>query len=128
LVRTVRDRVTQTIAHSEMPWGPLGDALRARGVAMPSSRAVVHSFVPARLSLSGLEVDIVDRAYAAIQPGFVVSFREHDDDRDCSVGFDARYYDPAKVQQFVTKFVLLLELAVASPDRMVATLTADLNI
>lgn len=118
-VRTVRDRVAQTVAHSDIPYGLLIEEFRARGLAMPNFRAVVHSFVPARLSLSGLEVDIADRAYTAMPPGFAMTFREHDDDRDCSVAFDAKYYDPAKVQQFVARFVRLLDLAVANPDQMI---------
>jgi amino acid adenylation domain-containing protein len=126
-VRTVRDRVTQTVAHSDTPYGLLIEEFRARGLAMPNFRAVVHSFVPARLSLGGLKVDIADRAYTAMPPGFAMTFREHDDDRDCSVAFDARYYDPAKVQQFVARFVRLLDLAVSNPDDMI-TRTAGFDI
>jgi amino acid adenylation domain-containing protein len=127
LVRTVRDRVAQTMARSEVPYGLLIDEFRARGLAWPQFHAIVQSFVPVRLSLSGLEVDVVDRAYAAMPPGFNMTFRERDDDRDCSVAFDAGHYDPAKVREFVAGFVRLLETAVASPDLTVDNLTAAIE-
>ncbi len=124
LVRTVRDRIAQTVARSEIPYGLLIDEFQARGIAWPQFRAVVQSFIPQRLSLSGLEVDVVDRAYTAMPPGFNITFRERDDDRDCSVAFDAGHYDPAKVKQFVGGFIRLLEAAVAGPDLTVDNLSA----
>jgi amino acid adenylation domain-containing protein len=127
-VRTVHDRVAQTVAHAEIPYGLLHDEFRTRGLAMPQFRAVVHSFVPARLSLNGLEVDVADRAYTAMPPGFTVTFREREDDRDCSVAFDAGRYDPVKVQRFVGRIVRLIELAVASPDRMITDLCTAITV
>ncbi|HTW68551.1 MAG TPA: hypothetical protein VME47_01575 [Acetobacteraceae bacterium] len=55
----------------------------------------MHSIFLARLALGGIEAGIVDRDSTAMPCGFTLTFREQDEDRDCSIAFDARCHDPA---------------------------------
>jgi amino acid adenylation domain-containing protein len=121
----VGELVSQAMAHSEIPYQTLLQELTARGVSPPIFRIVFHSFVLARMALSGLEVSMVDRGYTQMPAGFTVTFREHDEDRDCSVAFDAGRYDPALVQRFVDRFIRLLDTAVDCPHQSVESLVAD---
>jgi len=73
--------------------------------------------------LSGLDVSAIDRAYTVMPPSFAMTFREHDDDRDCSVAFDAGFYDPVGVRRFVDRFVRWLDTAVQYPDLSLETVT-----
>ncbi len=120
--RIVGEVVSQAMAHSEIPREILSAELGARGVTLPDIRVHCHSFVQARLALTGLEVSPVDRGNTAMPTILIVTFREHDEDRDCSVIFDAGQYDPVKVRHFVDHFIRLLDTAVEYPDRTIESL------
>jgi len=123
-VRLVAEQVSQTMAHSEIPGQMLRDELAARGVRAPAVRVLCQSFVLARPALSGLDVSIVDRGYMRMPMAFTLTFREHDEDRDCSVAFDAEHYDPLRIRGFVDRFIGVLEAAVEAPHSLLENLVA----
>ncbi len=59
---------------------------------------------------------------------FIVSFREHEEDRDCSAIFDAGQYDPVKVRRFIDSFCQLLGTAVEYPDWSVGSLVEPFQL
>ena len=121
-VRLVAGHMAQVMAHSEIPGQSLHAELAARGVPVPAIRVLCHSFVLARLALSGLDVSLADRGYTTMPVAFTLTFREHDEDRDCSVAFDAEHYDPVQIGEFVNRFIRLLEAAVETPQTMLESL------
>ncbi len=123
-VRLVAERVSQTMSHSEIPSQTLREELTARGVPVPAVRVLCHSFVLARPALSSLDISIVDRGYTRMPMAFTLTFREHDEDRDCSVAFDADYYQPLEIRGFVDRFIRLLEAAVEAPHSSLESLVA----
>ena len=120
-VGTVADTVTDAMAHGGVPFWSVLDALWQRGISYPFG-ILVHSFVLARPALRGIEAEIVDRDSTGMPCGFTLAFREHDEDRDCSIAFDPRVYDPAKVRAFRDRFVAVLEEGLADPERPLASL------
>jgi len=123
-LRTVREQVAEAVSHRELPAPLLTKTLAARGVTLPLAHVWVQSFVLARMSLAGLdEIDPVDRRYTVMPPNFLLTFREHSDDSDCSVAFDARRYDASKVHRFIDRFVCMLELSLAYPAMSMGELT-----
>ena len=119
----VTEVVTRAVTHSDIPYHTLLGELSTGLNPMPPVPLLVHSFLMPKLEMDGLETGIIDRSYARMPLGFTVAFREHDEDRDCSIAFDANYYDPAKVRDFIDRFIGVWEAAIAAPEASVADLT-----
>ncbi|MFO1024323.1 MAG: AMP-binding protein [Acetobacteraceae bacterium] len=114
-VRTVAHTVSEAVAHGETPLWQVMQVLRELGIRYPAS-IIVHSLVPGRLTFDGIESDIIDRDSTGMPAGFTVTFREHDEDRDCSIAFDATAYDPVLVKAFRDRFISVLGAGLSSPD------------
>jgi hypothetical protein len=123
-VGLVADHVAQLMAHSDIPGQSLRKGLAVRGVTVPAVRVLCHSFVLARLALRGLDVSMIDRGYTTMPVGFTPTFREHDEDRDCSAAFDAEHYDPVQIRGFVDHYIRLLKAAVEAPQSLLESLVA----
>ena len=126
---TVRTLVGDMQAHSMMPYEQLCDAVRQRGVTPPAIHAifsVAEHTIPVRFD--GLELTWYDPGigpHMATMPwGFSVVCDQHQEDRRCSVTFDAHLYDPVQVRVFINRFVRLLDAASRHPDWPLATLLA----
>jgi hypothetical protein len=126
---TVRTRVSAMQAHSGLPYEQVCEAVRQRGLTPPAIRAifsVAEHTVPAQFG--GLELTWYDPGigpHMTTMPwGFSVVCDQHQEDRRCSVTFDAHLYDPAQVRVFINRFVRLLDAASRHPTWPLATLLA----
>jgi non-ribosomal peptide synthetase component F len=107
----VRDVVTETTAHTEIPYQRLVGRLRADGVAPPETQVVfgtsLHRPAP---HLGGLEVTPMSPVVEHMPRGFSLRIV-------LSVRFDAGIYDPSGVRSFLDRFQRLAVDVCAHPDR-----------
>jgi non-ribosomal peptide synthetase component F len=126
---TVRMLVGDIQAHGALPYEQLCEAMRQRGVTPPAIHAIFSvAEHTAPIRFGGLELTWYDTGIGprmvTMPWGFSMVLDEHQEDRRCSVTFDAHLYDPARVRAFIGRFVRLLEAVSRHPNLPLATLLA----
>lgn len=105
-------------ARSFVPHEQLRSELRARGLKPPKMRIIfsVADTVPP-LKLGDAELTWLDRRMEAMPWGFTLGFDALDEAHRCRATFDARWYDPAGVRQWLERFGRWLDAVSREPDR-----------
>jgi amino acid adenylation domain-containing protein len=123
----VRDRVLQTMAHTEVPYEILQQELGSRGVtaAEPSVILGIAPWHPQRFG--GLDMKRVrltaSESHTVMPWGFTLHV--HEEDARISSSFDASLYDRAGVCRFLDRYARLLDAIATYPDRPVEILLAE---
>jgi hypothetical protein len=119
----VRRTVAAAEQHSVVPFERLYDGLRKRGISPPATQLVFNVFRnPARNRFAGLELT----KDAAKSVGMPQGFHMHQEHRGKTYAavFDANFYDPVKVRQFIERYRELLDAVSRDPDLPVEQLLA----
>ena len=117
----VRDVVSETSAHTEVPYRRLVDHLRAQGMPPPPFQMTFDASSQQRppMRLGNLEVTRMKPATEQMRRGF--KFRVDRSDRDyCHVRFNAGIYDPSGVRSFLGRFQCLAADVCAHPDHQLS--------
>jgi amino acid adenylation domain-containing protein len=118
----VRDVVTETVAHTEIPYQRLVSQLRADGIAPPPIQVVFGaSRRQPSLRLGGLEVTLMRPATEHMPRGFSLRLVRSLQDY-CYIRYDAGIYDPSGVRSFLGRFQRLAADVCAHPDRRLSDL------
>jgi hypothetical protein len=114
----VRDVVTETKAHSEIPYDRLCEELHRGGTAPPEMRAMFHRRGQWPLIESdGIRFDAPRYTTNGMPWGFSFSIDAALQREPWGVKFDARIHDPAGVREFVERCAALVHRVVAKPNR-----------
>jgi hypothetical protein len=113
----VRDRVIETTQHSEFPYGDLRERLLAEGIAPHEPQLIFNHGDPRNPRIAGLDLAVMRRSYPVMPWGFTFAPNRRIESNQCSVSFDARIYDPARVRGFVERYKDLAAGVCSDPDR-----------
>jgi non-ribosomal peptide synthetase component F len=127
-LRTVHDRVFETLAHSEVPFSAIAPRLRALGVEPPGTQITfMLSRDHSEQHFGGLHVSDESWSSGTMPQGclFYVDARRP---QNCQVRFDARLYHPDDMRALLDRYLRLLEAAAREPDLPLARLQAMLGV
>jgi Condensation domain len=114
----VRGVVTETKAHSEIPYDRLCEELHRGGTPPPEMRAMFHRRGQWPLIESdGIRFDAPRYTTNGMPWGFSFSIDAAVQRELWGVKFDARIHDPAGVREFVERCAALVHRVVAKPNR-----------
>lgn len=113
-------------ARSFVPHEQLRSELRARGLKPPKMRIIfsVTDTVPP-LKLGEAELTWLDRRMEAMPWGFTLGFDPSDEAHRCRATFDARWFDPNGVRQWLGRFACWLDAVSREPDKPMSALIAE---
>jgi amino acid adenylation domain-containing protein len=112
----VRRRFLEIHAHADIPYEWLRRKMHKQNVIMPEIRAIIYTGTPDDVvRFAGLEMISLERPLEKMPWGMVVRLTE-EDEKSCSVRFDAGRYDPAGVRRLMARFNHLLDAASREPD------------
>jgi hypothetical protein len=126
-LRTVHDRVFETLAHSELPLSAIAQRLRALGVEAPGTQITfMLSRDHSEQRFGGLVVSDDGWSSGTMPQGclFYVDARMP---QNCQVRFDARLYHREDMRALVDRYLRLLEAASREPSLPLARLQAMLG-
>jgi non-ribosomal peptide synthetase component F/acyl carrier protein len=116
LVRLTRERLLGAVAHSEVPYEDLLDALRERAVQAPPIEAIAGvSWNLDPIRFAGLELEEIRARVGRMPWGFTITF-ERTAEQLASARFDARRYDPAAVAAFLDELAAVVARVSEHPD------------
>lgn len=110
--------VGEARTHALIPHEQLRAELLARGVKPPKIRAifsVADSLAP--MPLGDAQLVWLDRRMESMPRGFTLACDPLDEAHSCRASFDARWYDPAGVRQWLERFGRWLDAVSREPDR-----------
>jgi hypothetical protein len=118
----VRDLVTETSAHTEIPYERLQEELAGRGSAPPKLEAIFSAgdgggdHLQSR-RFAGLEISTPGSTMDGVPPAFTLGIDRWSEAEICLAYFDARVHDPEGVRAFLDRFERLAAAACEHPDR-----------
>lgn len=122
-VITVRDRVNETVAYSELPYEELRRSFQRDGMSAPEIRAIVQvKSAPSPLRFAGLEMAHEDLPIRRRQWGFNPLLNPRN--FDCRFRFDVRIYDPNVIRAMIGEWNRFSETVSRHPDLPVKELLA----
>jgi Condensation domain len=114
----VREVVTETKAHSEIPYDRLCEELHRSGTPPPEMTAMYHlrgGWPP--LESAGIEFDTPWYTALGMPWGFSFVVDPYPESDWCWATFDARIHDPVAVRGFTERYATLVRRVVAKPNR-----------
>lgn len=111
-IGAVRDRLTETEAHCDLPYETLSAELAAQGIRTPEIRLIFNSTENEIRRIGDLTMVTVPFMPRIMPWGFTLAM----DERICWAIFDGRLYDPAAVTAFLERFGRLLDAFAEQPD------------
>lgn len=121
----VRRQIGATESYCGIPYDNLCEALRAEGVTIPAISAIFSiSHHHDRVQFGGLEITRLSYLTDSMPWGFSMNFDPDDEEHEWRTSFDARKYDPAKVQAFLDRFRGFLETVSLQPDLPISEIAA----
>ncbi len=114
----VRATVIEVSAHSQVPYEPLCDELRAVGVTPPEVGAM-FSVGPlmSPVRFAGLEMAPLERVFGQMPWGLSIYHRRNSEEERFGAAFDSTVHHPRAARAFVKRYLRLLGRISAEPDR-----------
>jgi acyl-CoA synthetase (AMP-forming)/AMP-acid ligase II len=124
--RIAHRNAREAYAHGEVPYELLREELQSRGVTPPRIGVMFDwAEQTSPMRLGAVEMTWLERAAPTMPWGFSMFMDKHNEERSCSVLFDASLYDPEAVRSFVARFKRLLDRAARSPDDPICQLLSS---
>ena len=124
LLKVVRDRFFETIAHSELPYDKIRERLQESGVSLPDiSIFFMMSSDHSDLHFGNLTISSEFWSVGKM-PGGCTVYVDEQKPEYCRVNFDANLYDRNQMHAMLERYLRLLEAAAREPELPIATLLA----
>jgi hypothetical protein len=128
-LKTVHDRVFETLAHSELPFSSIAQRLRALGVEPPGTQITfMLSRDHSEQRFGGL-LCVSDNVWSiGTMPQGCLFYVDARRPENCQVRFDAGLYRPEDMRALLDRYLRLLEAASREPGLPLGRLQAMLGI
>jgi amino acid adenylation domain-containing protein len=121
----VREHVADAQERAEIPHERLRAEMSKRGVRPPDVRVVFNVWehtMPVRFA--GIEMRLQGRHVEGMPWGFCLTCDRYNESNGSRASFDARIYNPARVQKWLRRFTRILEKTSENPDLPIAKILA----